>query len=93
VNLQGDLEALKAALDEHVADYERSRGTSDPLNSDESKTASAEILKASDALEERAQAALATDAIVAEVDGARGTFQQYLDHARAIRQKYASPAQ
>lgn len=93
VTLQGDLTALQTALDEHAADYERSRSAGDPLNPDEARTASAEILKAADALEERAQAALATEKIVAEVEGARETFQQYLDHARETRQKYAPPAQ
>jgi hypothetical protein len=93
VTIEQDLVALRRVLDEHVANAEATTSTVDPLNASEAVTTHREILDAADALESRAQAALNADQIVAEVAGARETFQDYIDHARAMRERYAASPQ
>lgn len=93
VTIEQDLVALRRVLDEHVANAEATTSTVDPLNASEAVTTHREILEAADALEARAQAAMNADQIVAEVVGARQTFQDYIDHARAIRERYAASPQ
>lgn len=93
LTIEQELVALRRVLDEHVTNAEATTNTADPLNASEAVTAHREILEAADALEEHAQAALNADQIVAEVAGARKTFQEYVDHARAMRERYAASPQ